>query len=466
MSIVGVHPDDAAFAVARDGALLSSAPSIVHADPADPARFGRPAAEAVRRTPHRVSTTHWSALSRGPDASRAATAVLRAELRAHLGAVCGTGDAAVQWAVPAALDPAALAWVLGACRAEALPVTALHDAAAVGVAALGLEGTVLVLEAGLHHLAAVRVVADGGTAHRRAARVVRDTGLMALRQAWMQRVAEALLLRSRFDPLHDAASEQRLFDRIDAAAADAASTGSATVVLPTTGDGSVSVTLSRDQFALAAAPLRRALQGLVEGLRPAGAACTVLVPAPWTAMPGLCDDLLRSPGLRVVAAPDGLVARAVSRIPAAIAVPEGDAAMAPAADGTVTLHRAVTFAAPLERPHEVAAPAAADRPPGAPPTHVLWNGKVSPIAAVLEIGRAPSADGLRLDEGLAGVSRLHCSLRRSALGVEIVDHSRHGTWLNGRRIAGRAALAAGDRVRIGDPGVELALIDVGGADAR
>ena len=37
---------------------------------------------------------------------------------------------------------------------------------------------------------------------------------------------------------------------------------------------------------------------------------------------------------------------------------------------------------------------------------------------------------------------------------------------NGERVAGRARLRAGDRLRIGDPGVELALIAVDGRNAQ
>ena len=56
MSILGLQLDDAAFAVARDGAPLgAAAPSIVHADPADAARYGAPAMDIARRAPHRVS---------------------------------------------------------------------------------------------------------------------------------------------------------------------------------------------------------------------------------------------------------------------------------------------------------------------------------------------------------------------------------------------------------------------------
>ena len=454
MTVLGAHLDDAEFAVARDGATLASALSIVHADPSDPSRFGTPAAYTARRTPHLVSLTHWSSLARGAALARPVQSVLRAELRERLGTLHRPGDS-LQLAVPAALEAPALGWVLGACRAESLPVAALYDGAAVAVSALGLQGTVVVLEAGLHHLGAVRVVTEGGTARRRAARVTRDTGLMALRKAWMQLIAEAMLLRSRFDPLHDAASEQRLFDRIMPAAAEAATESSVTLELPT-GGLPCAVTLSRDQFAAAARPVQRALLSSIDGLRPPGAPFTLLVPAVLLAVPGLAPSLLALPNSRVFVLPSDLIARAVSMLSA-----ESDAADESA---EVLLHRAVPQMLPLEAASELVA-GTNDPPHRAPPTHVLWEGQALPLVGALEVGRAPAAGGVRLGDGLAGISRMHCSLRTSASGVELVDHSRFGTWLNGRRVAGRASLAAGDRIRIGDPGVELALIAVG-ADPR
>jgi pSer/pThr/pTyr-binding forkhead associated (FHA) protein len=40
----------------------------------------------------------------------------------------------------------------------------------------------------------------------------------------------------------------------------------------------------------------------------------------------------------------------------------------------------------------------------------------------------------------------------------LIDHSRHGTWVNGARVRERAGVRPGDRVRVGTPGVEFTLI--------
>ena len=114
-----------------------------------------------------------------------------------------------------------------------------------------------------------------------------------------------------------------------------------------------------------------------------------------------------------------------------------------------------------------------------PPSHVLWGGEAHPLngplingphvapavsSVALVVGCDPGEGDrravLRLGPGLAGISRRHCSFL--AVGGEIVllDHSRYGTFVNGERVAERARVHAGDRVRLGDPGVELPLIAV------
>ena len=64
------------------------------------------------------------------------------------------------------------------------------------------------------------------------------------------------------------------------------------------------------------------------------------------------------------------------------------------------------------------------------------------------VGRANRSDFI-LDAAL--VSRVHCRLLTDARGdltVEDLD-STNGTFVNDQRVSGRAALSAGDRLRVG-----------------
>ncbi len=354
------------------------------------------------------------------------------------------------------------------------------DAAALVTAALDLpDGTVMVLETGLHHLAVTRVDLRGGEARRRAARVrSAQGGLIALQDSWLQLVSEAMVLKTRFDPLHDAANEQRLYDALPAVAAQAAREGSATIGLEGTRH---EVLLSRDQFAARGEAMYGDLVAMIHELRPAGASVTLVLPAALPALPGLQEKLaVELAGCRLLQVPMGFVALAAARFAGAVAtdvaaagaaIPAGVTDAGPAF-GSALRTSAVPFKRRIPRFNETVVvpgsettlqflgsdPQAHDESP----THLLWAGRALPLtAASIEIGREAAAGGVRLGEGLAGVSRLHCTVRAEAGEIVLIDHSRYGSFVNGERVARRARLRAGDRLRIGDPGVELALISVG-----
>jgi pSer/pThr/pTyr-binding forkhead associated (FHA) protein len=43
----------------------------------------------------------------------------------------------------------------------------------------------------------------------------------------------------------------------------------------------------------------------------------------------------------------------------------------------------------------------------------------------------------------------------------LIDHSHFGTFVNGERVSERVRIRAGDKVRLGEPGIELSLIAIG-----
>jgi hypothetical protein len=100
-------------------------------------------------------------------------------------------------------------------------------------------------------------------------------------------------------------------------------------------------------------------------------------------------------------------------------------------------------------------------------THVVYRGRAIPIPAQgmllgrAEAGARTALQGLQLPEGIAGLSRRHCTLQRSGNRTQVIDHSRHGTFVDGLRVHGRGFLAAGSVLRLGTPGIELPLIALG-----
>jgi hypothetical protein len=462
MPTLAIDLDDAALAiaVAADAAAASAAApsieaSIVLASAAAAPGIGAPAGSLLRRRPSDVSTRHWSRLATR-EAPSAAAALARAELRARLAALPmrpGDAEREADVAVAAHFDAEALGWALGALRGAGIEPRRLVDAAALRCAALGLQRDALVIDAGLHHLSVARVIAEQASNRRTALQWRAGSGTLALHEGWLALAAEAMVLRHRFDPLHDGATEQRLYDLLPAAAAQAASDGRATLTLERAG-AALDIELTRDQFATRAAPVYRELLALLHALRPAGAALAIVVDARVAAWPGLIEQLDELHGcvLHTVAA--GTTTAALQSLFAT-------APAAATAAAAVRLQRQVARLAPPLPPASAARALGTTGARAAAPTHLLHAGRAWPLrSAVLEIGRAPDARGLALPDGMAGVSRLHCTLRDEAGDIVLVDHSRHGSWINGERVAARARLRAGDVLRIGDPGIELALIAV------
>jgi pSer/pThr/pTyr-binding forkhead associated (FHA) protein len=95
------------------------------------------------------------------------------------------------------------------------------------------------------------------------------------------------------------------------------------------------------------------------------------------------------------------------------------------------------------------------------PTHVLLDSVAYAVTGdAIVLGSQPT-DGARwidLKTITPGMSRRHCSLSMRDGQCIVEDHSRYGTFLNGHRIEGSAVLQCGDVIRLGTPGVELALI--------
>lgn len=543
MSRFALELDDRAVALAADGDVWSSAPSTVF-DGTAGTTIGANAWRELRVSPRSISTRHLGAVLTQRGTSARAEALLEAELKKRL-AEQPMDEGQRMWVVaPAQAEAAGLTALLGITRRMGLLVDGFIDSATVTTAALGSEQNTIVLELGLHHAAATSVDCIGSQARRRRAVHSERGGLIELYQAWLDLVSITMVKRTRFDPLHDAATEQHVFELIPALALEAANAGSA-IAKVTKGADSFEVALTRDQFVQAAQPIYRAIVSLLHQLRPAGAPVAIVMPQLAALLPGLREQLEQFVGCELVAVPDGFAAAATSQLalPAPLAdenavvllrriprmVPEGPAvarqdlpsaandaratandasgtandARGTANDATSTANDATSTASdPTStandmpgvvdgasasmcpagtRTHASAgsraevsgaeAHATVSRTPlgrrrmgGPAPSHVLWDGRAYALQPdTLVVGREPTINPryITLPDGLAGVSRRHCTFVHDGDELVLLDHSSFGTFVNGERVQERVRIYAGDRVRLGEPGIELTLIAVG-----
>ena len=96
---------------------------------------------------------------------------------------------------------------------------------------------------------------------------------------------------------------------------------------------------------------------------------------------------------------------------------------------------------------------------GTAATHVVYGGRALALSTQpLLVGTAEAPRGVLIPASVAGVSRRHCSLMLDGGQAFVVDHSRFGSFVNDERIHSRALLRVGDRLRLGNPGVELSFV--------
>ncbi len=452
--------DGGLLGLAEGGAVLGPSPGMALVEGAQPL-FGEEARRRCRLSPRLVASDCWARLDGEPLGPPFPEGLSRADLvHAHLeslwnGVRRGTGE--VVLAVPGVHGEAELGLLLGIAQALGMPVVGMVDAA-VAAAASGFPGERLLhVDVGLRHAAVTEIRQGTQLVRERVARIDR-WGQDEIEDAEMRGAAAAFVRQARFDPLHDAASEQALFDRLPAWLATLAKEGRATLSLPAAGREAPSVELRREEAWDWTAVYASELSQQVSVLKRAGEPATVLVSAHAARLPGLVERISAIRGVEIALLPVHAAAAGALRERGTVRSPAG----------------ALRFVTRLPRPEEpegtvggqavILPPRLAVTPvagSGRRPTHVLLGSEARAITAEpLVLGTAPpeGARGLRLSGETAGVSRAHCRLFEAGGTVVLEDLSSWGTFVNGERVAGRAVVEAGDRIRVGSPGLELLLV--------
>jgi hypothetical protein len=439
----GLHFDHHTLSIARDGELIANEPLAVETVTRD-ARFGRVALAVARGRPDEVSLTHWRELGRDELAARK----VALEVHAHLRALGITDRIEAVVAVPADLDTTALASLRGALSAAGVDVRDFPDAATLTAAAVTEREHYVVLESGWRSATATRVTGGADCAFEESF-VSERANLLDVYDLWLSAVAAVMVKNTRFDPLLNLPSEQRLFADLPALAARAASEGKVEAAVESEG-ARFAVEVDAPLFADAAQAFYRELARLTRSARIAGDSTALILPAESRRWPGFLPRLLELEQDGLVIAPAGIAAVAAS-------LQTVDATQAP------RLRRRIARIAGHSLAADVEYVASATNSPARalPVTHILYGGDSMRFPDVgLTIGTEEDSDSphIALPRAAAGVSRRHCSLRREGERAVLIDHSRYGTWVNGARVRERAGVRPGDRVRVGTPGVEFTLI--------
>jgi hypothetical protein len=451
--------DSGLLGVAEGGAVFGPSPGCALVEGGEPV-FGEETLKRSRLSPRLVASDYWSRLATDPLGPPFPDGLTSADLvHAHLGSVwrkAKAGTREVLLAVPGVYDERQLGLLLGIAQSLEMPVAGLVDSA-VAAASAGFSGErLLCLDVGLRRALVTEIRQGTSLVRERVVRLER-WGLDEVIDGQMRGAAEAFVRLARFDPLHDAPTEQALFDRLPGWLRSLERDGGVRASLPAAG-GEATIELRQSEAEAWTARFAEELSQQVSVLKRAGEPATILVSAHAARLPGLTGRLAAVRGVEVVLLPAQAAAAGALRERDAIRSPAGALRLVTrlprprAPDGTIG--GGAVIVPPRARP----APATGTAPR---PTHVLLGFTARAITGEpLVLGTAPPATGrwVRVEGETAGVSRAHCRLFESAGEVVVEDLSTWGTYVNGERVVGRAVLAAGDRIRMGSPGVELSLV--------
>lgn len=451
MTVLALEINDSGLLIGTQQDHQEAGPGYAMLDP-EGLSLGESARSQARLRPRRMNNRYWLELDTRPLASPQPYAATAADLAcAQLGELWerfGGGAAQVVLVVPGYMNSEALGLLLGIARECGVPVAGMVDTAVAGLAGRAGGSRMLHLDAHLH-LSLLTEIEVGMEVRRSNVEQIEGAGFAGLSQVWIDTVASAFVHQTRFDPLHHAATEQSLFDCIEHWIA-ALGAGEDLTVQIEHESRSIAVQIGRRQMLEAVAPvydrITRAVENAARSLGPLRL--------------GLTDRLARLPGMpERLARIDGVD---LMRLPPASAL-EGalrfrDAVMS---DGETVNFVTALPAGPAPEAGLVPPPdVSQDSRPL--PTHLLSGSVAWEISGhPLTLGSSPPADArpVMATGNLEGISRRHCEVFRRDDEVVVEDHSRYGTFVNGRRIDARASLRAGDVLRIGAPGCEFLLVE-------
>ena len=441
-----IEINDAGIIASVDKEIIVESPGYALMDNSS-LMVGNQAYENARLKPRWTSNRFWRDLSLDPLSNATAQAGTSADLAfAHLKAVwelvSDRSDQAI-FAVPGTFSGEQLGLIAGMAAEAGIPLKGMVDSALAAVVTQPLSGPVLHLDIQLH-----RVVLSnfdiGPSVARDASFVIVEFGLKQMRDAWINVVADVFVRTTRFDPMHTAETEQKLYNSIGDWLISLGGRDNAQFEMKS-GGKTHQVMVHVDQLVACNADIfPQLVQHLRARIQDDGA--TVMLSHRLKGFPGLHDTLSMIPGCDVVELDADAVTTGV--IDNISALTSADGSLGFVTSLSRGMSRGAGVSADTELPR---------------PTHVLYRSQAyrineKPFLLGAEI--PGDAHGVNLTGALAGVSRKHCSIVHRDGAVIVEDYSTYGTFINEERVDGSAILAIGDTLRVGSPGVSLELIQM------
>ncbi len=262
--------------------------------------LGEAAARQFRLRPGNTNSQFWEQLNLDPLASSTREIRSSADLvYSHLKSIWnpGPGEHEVILVVPGVYSPQQLALLLGITNECGIPVRGVVDTAVAASRYSSPGRRLLHLDVHLHRMV-ISELEEGPLIRRQRSDSIAGVGLTQLADLWCNRIADAFVRNTRFDPMHQAESEQLLYDSLPGWLERMEQDGSALLEVESRGR-KYQLSFKRHQLVEASRDLFRQIAEQVNARR-SDAGVLVQLTHTARALPGLAEALAELDNCQVV----------------------------------------------------------------------------------------------------------------------------------------------------------------------
>jgi hypothetical protein len=358
---------------------------------------------------------------------------------------------------PSFYEKQQLGLILGIAQELGMPVKGFLPLALAAASSPVPDKMLLHLDIHLHRLEVV-YLEQGEQLTLRDCSTTSERGLLHLYRGWVDAIAQEFVRTTRFDPLHQAASEQELYDRLPGMISNLQHNSSVMLEM-IGGTAAHRITLERDLMVHRAESVYREIFRLVDRMqskRAGGRTSTVLqVSHRLAGLPGCKEMLGTIKDAQIFELDRGAGVSGVLKI--------WHRLEAQRKNQGISFYTSRPWQRPLRSYGRASATGQTAQPK---PTHLLYRSVAYPISEKpLTIGSAH--DGGQTQATIiveaAGVSPKHCTVSINGGKIVLSNVSDQGTFVDEKKVNGSINLKLGQIIRVGEPGEQLQVIACLGA---
>ena len=271
-----------------------------------------------------------------------------------------------------------------------------------------------------------------------------EISLEQLYRSWVETIAEEFVHATRFDPLHQAATEQELYNRL-AAALDIFKNQPSFLFELSHGKHSYRITLLRDVLFQKSEKTYDEICRFIEKMRDDHGKNNLLTVLQAThrvaCLPGLKDKLLEIENCKIIELEPGAGALGVLKLWDQLT------------DRHLGNGASFFTSRPWQQTESETSRAISDQTSDTiSPSHLLYRDVAYPISEkplIIGCDQHPFGKGIHVEAKSSDVSKKHCTVQREDDRIVLTDYSSQGTFLDDRQINKSAVLELGQVVRLG-----------------